>query len=77
VVDPATGRTAGTVVVLANGTATFTPATGFSGQAPPITYMVTSSDGQTSPGTLTVTLQPGAQCACLLAGRGHACCASH
>ena len=60
VTDPTTGRTAGTVAVQADGTATFTPAPGFSGQAPPVTYTVVSSDGQTSPGALTVTVQPGA-----------------
>lgn len=57
-VDPVTGRTTGTVAMLANGTSIFTPASGFSGQAPPVTYMVDSSDGQVSPGTLLVTVQP-------------------
>jgi CshA-type fibril repeat protein len=62
VTDPTTGRTAGTVAVQADGTATFTPASGFTGQAPPVTYTVVSSDGQTSPGALSVTVQPGALC---------------
>lgn len=56
--DPITGTVAGTVIVMADGTATFTPAPTFTGQAPPITYEVTSSDGQTSPGAFTVTVSP-------------------
>lgn len=59
IVDPITSKTAGTIAVLADGTATFIPAPGFTGQAPPVTYVVTSSDGQTSPGGLSVTIQPG------------------
>ena len=58
VIDPITGANTGTIVVRPDGTATFTPAAGFTGQAPPIAYTVASSDGQTSPGTLTVTVAP-------------------
>ena len=57
--DPVTNTVAGTVVLLANGTATFTLAPGFTGQAPAIQYTVASSDGQVSPGTLSVVVQPG------------------
>jgi hypothetical protein len=39
---------------------TFTPAAGFTGQAPAISYTVQSSDGQVSPGALAVTVLPGA-----------------
>jgi hypothetical protein len=59
VVDPITKATVGSIVVLPNGTATFTPTNGFSGQAPTITYTVTCSDGQISPGALTITVLPG------------------
>lgn len=59
VTDPLTGTLAGTVQVLANGSFTFTPAAAFVGQVPPITYVVTSSDGQTSPGSATICAQPG------------------
>ena len=60
VTDPVTGKVAGTVVMLPDGTTTFTPAAGFTGQAPAITYTVESSDGQVSPGALAVTVLPGA-----------------
>lgn len=60
VTDPVTGKVAGTVVMLPDGTTTFTPASGFTGQAPAITYTVESSDGQVSPGALAVTVLPGA-----------------
>lgn len=58
VIDPVTGKTTGTIVVLADGTATFTPASGFVGQAPAIMYTVEGSDGQTSPGALQITVLP-------------------
>ena len=58
VTDPATGRVAGTVVVQPNGTTTFTPAAGYTGQVPAVSYTVTSSDGQVSPGALAVTILP-------------------
>jgi hypothetical protein len=61
VTDPVTGKVTGTVVVQPNADVTFTPAPGFTGQAPAITYTVESSDGQVSPGALTVTVLPGAQ----------------
>lgn len=59
VTDPVTGKVAGTIVVLAGGNATFTPAPGFTGPVPAISYTVTSSDGQVSPGALDVTVLPG------------------
>ena len=59
VTDPATGKVAGTIVVLPDGTATFAPASGFTGPVPAISYTVTSSDGQVSPGALDITVLPG------------------
>jgi hypothetical protein len=59
VVDPITGRTTGTIALLPDGTATFTPAPGFTGQAPAISYTVTSSDGQVSPSALEIIVLPG------------------
>ena len=58
VVDPATGAPTGTIVVLPDGTATFTPASGFSGPVPTISYMVASSDGQKDPSALDNTVVP-------------------
>jgi CshA-type fibril repeat protein len=57
--DPVTNTVMGTVVVQPDGSVTFTPAPGFTGQAPAISYTVTSSDGQVSPGALAVTVLPG------------------
>jgi CshA-type fibril repeat protein len=68
VVDPVTGRTAGPVVVQPNGAVTFTPAAGLTGQAPAITYTVLSSDGQTSPGAVSVTVLPGEPHGCVRCG---------
>jgi hypothetical protein len=59
VTDPATGKVAGTVVVEPDGDVIFTPAAGYTGQVPAITYTVESSDGQVSPGALAVTVLPG------------------
>jgi hypothetical protein len=61
VTDPATGKGAGTVVVQPDGTTTFTPAAGYTGQVPAISYTVTSSDGQVSPSALAITILPGKQ----------------
>lgn len=60
VTDPVTGKVTGTVVVQPDGALTFTPAPGFTGQVPAIIYTVESSDGQLSPGAVSVTVQPGA-----------------
>jgi hypothetical protein len=59
VIDPVSGKVAGTVVVQPDGTVTFSPAPGFTGQAPAFLYTVESSDGQVSPGALSVTVLPG------------------
>jgi hypothetical protein len=59
VINPATGATTGTVVMQPNGEVTFRPAPGYTGQVPPISYMVASSDGQTTASTLSVTVQSG------------------
>lgn len=61
VTDPITNQAAGTVVVMANGTIIFAPAPGFTGQAPPITYTLQSSDGQVDVGSATVVVTPGRQ----------------
>jgi hypothetical protein len=58
VTEPATGSVAGTVVLQPNGSTTFAPAAGYGGQVPAISYTVTSSDGQVSPGALAVTILP-------------------
>jgi hypothetical protein len=59
VTDPVTGKVTGTVVVQPDGDVIFTPAPGFTGEAPAISYTVMSSDGQVSPGALAVTVLPG------------------
>lgn len=56
IIDPATGTTTGTLVLQPDGTAIFTPAPGYAGNVPEITYTVTSSDGQTNPSTLDITI---------------------
>jgi hypothetical protein len=58
VIDPVSGKVAGTVVVEPDGDVIFTPAPGYTGQVPAISYTVTSSDGQVSPGALAVTVLP-------------------
>lgn len=61
--DPATGELSGALVILADGTYSFTPAPGFAGPVPAVNYTVASSDGQTNPSMLfvevTVMLQDG------------------
>lgn len=61
VVDPISKVVVGSVVVQPDGTAIFTPTPGggFTGQAPAIQYTVLCSDGQVSPGALSVTVLPG------------------
>jgi hypothetical protein len=59
VYDPITNKLTGTIVVQPDGSVVFTPASGFSGQVPAITYTVESSDGQTSPGTVAIDIVPG------------------
>jgi len=67
VVDPVTGMVTGTVVVEPDGDVIFTPAPGFTGEAPAISYTVMSSDGQVSPSALDITVLPGegADCSCM------------
>jgi hypothetical protein len=67
VTDPITGKVTGTIVMLPDGTTTFTPAPGFTGPVPAISYTVTSSDGQVSPSALDITVLPGegADCSCM------------
>jgi hypothetical protein len=59
VVEPATGTLTGMLVVLANGSATFMPATGFTGPVPTVSYVVRSSYGQTRPASLVIIVAPG------------------
>jgi LPXTG-motif cell wall-anchored protein len=47
---------AGTYTANANGTITFTPTTGFSGAAPPVTYSIADEAGQRATTTYTVTV---------------------
>ena len=58
VTDPVTGVVTSTVVVRPDGTYTFTPAPGFVGPVPPITYTVTASDGQAKDSVLDITVRP-------------------
>jgi hypothetical protein len=67
VVDPASNQTTGTIVILASGNVTFTPATGFSGTVPTVSYVVQSSYFQQDNSTLMITVTPG-----LGGGMGHA-----
>ena len=56
--DPATGIVTGTLVVQPTGVFTFTPAPGYVGPAPAITYSVRGSDGQANPSQLTIDVLP-------------------
>lgn len=56
VIDPDTNQTAGAVVVQPDGSFTFTPAGGFTGQVPAITCLVQSSDGQLSQAVVTALI---------------------
>lgn len=49
----------GTWTVDPDGTITFTPAPGYSGTTPPVTYQVTNDAGQTATSTVAVTVRPG------------------
>lgn len=64
VMNAAGSDTTGTVVVRPDGNVTLTRDPGFSGQVPPITFTVQTSDGQTSIGSATVVVPPGAWPAC-------------
>lgn len=59
VVDPLSGQTAGSMVLQPDGSFTFTPAPGFRGAVPAVTYSVACSDGQVSPGAVAVKVIPG------------------
>lgn len=48
-----------TVIVRTNGSIVYMPLPGISGQLPPLTYTVASSDGQAVPGVLGVTVESG------------------
>lgn len=58
VFNPATAARVGTVSVLADGTATFTPAPGFTGQVPSLTYTVACSDGQIRTSAASISVLP-------------------
>ena len=53
-VNPVTGVITGTLVVQPNGDFTFTPASGYVGPVPTVSYTVASSDGQTNPSALNI-----------------------
>lgn len=57
-VTDANGQVTGTLVVNPDGTATFTPAPGYEGQVPPITYTVVDSSGDKIQSVLEVTVSP-------------------
>lgn len=65
VIDAATGTVTGTIVILANGTYTFTPDPAYEGLVPPVIYILGSADGRTNPSSLLLEVQPGAKpCVC-------------
>ncbi len=68
VLDPITNAATGTVVVKSDGTVTFSPAAGFAGQVPAITYTTASSDGQVNPSAVSLTVLPGERERALRAG---------
>jgi CshA-type fibril repeat protein len=49
----------GTYMIAPDGTVTFTPAAGFIGAAPSVSYTITDADGGTATNTLTVTVVAG------------------
>ncbi|MFJ4223578.1 Ig-like domain-containing protein [Microbacterium sp. NPDC089695] len=49
----------GTWTIGTDGQVTFTPADGYSGTTPPVTYQVTDANGQTATATVAVTVRPG------------------
>lgn len=59
IMSPNGNRVIGTIAVLPNGSAIFDPNSRFRGQVPAILYTVASSDGQTNPSVLTITVQQG------------------
>lgn len=61
ITDPVSGNAVGSIVVRPDGSTTFTPVATFSGQVPPVSYTVKSSDGQTTKSVLSVVVTPGAQ----------------
>jgi hypothetical protein len=62
---PVTNVTTGTLLLSPSGNYTFTPAPGYVGPAPAVTYTVRSSDGQTDVSALNIDVLPGGSaCAC-------------
>ena len=57
------GTAAGTYTANPNGTITFTPAAGFSGTAPAVTYSIADDNGTRATSTYTVTVGAGATAA--------------
>lgn len=58
-VDPIDGTPTGSIVLLPNGTYTFTPAPNYSGPEPVISYTVQNSNGQIDTSSLTIDVLPG------------------
>lgn len=58
--DPTSGVPVGTLLLLSNGSYTFTPAPGYSGPVPTIFHNVLASDGQAVTSSLTIIVLPGA-----------------
>jgi hypothetical protein len=63
-VSPTTGATVGSLQVQPNGDFTFTPAPGYVGPTPTVTYVVASTDGQKDTSALNINVVPGEARAC-------------
>lgn len=58
VADPTTGAGAGTIAIAPAGNYTFVPAPGATGPVPPVSVVVTASDGQAAIMSLRITVNP-------------------
>lgn len=60
ITDPASGQPAGSLVMLANGTYSFTPAPGFVGPVPAVSYDLATPDGRSGTSTLRLSVAEAA-----------------
>ena len=58
VTDPVSGKTAGSLVLRPDGSFSFTPAPGYSGSVPPVTYVAACSDGRRVVSSLSFDVLP-------------------